>query len=596
MAIGTAAFGDSGGTNKTTLTGVIALPSSITTIGTDAFRRCINVTSLTIPDSVTTIGNRAFARMYALPSVFIPKSVTSIGDYPFYFDAAMTAITVDSDNPNFSSLDGVLYNKDKTTLRQYPCGNTQATFTTPASVTSISIAAFAWCENLTSVTLTNNITSIGDAAFEYCSVLDSAYFYGNAPTMGTGVFYGCASGFTVYYLAGATGFTNPWYTYPTAEFTPPSTTTTTVASTTTTSVPPPTTTVLPTTTTISGPSCAGVVPASAARGATLYVTINGTNTSFEDGVTEASFCNGSNGILINSITVTSATVATANITIPADATVGACDVTVTTGAEIVTCTGAFTIGPTCGGVAPASAARGATRNVTITGVETNFDDGLTAVSFMCAGTTSYITVNGSPTVNSPTQTVANITIASNAPLGACDVIATTNLETITCTGAFTINAASTTTTTSGGGGGGGGGGNSTTTTTPAVTTTTVPATTTTVPATTTTTAAITTTTTTALTECQIKSIQPSGIKIGFGLLPRIRRVTLTLNTDLESLGITCADLNIQNAPRGIRIISCAVAGDTIEATILFWGIQPGTYNINLGQGQCGSIPFIVSRF
>jgi len=67
-----------------------------------------------------------------------------------------------------------------------------------------------------------------------------------------------------------------------------------------------------------------------------------------------------------------------------------------------------------------------------------------------------------------------------------------------------------------------------------------------------------------------------------------------MNTDLEALGITCADLNIQNAPRGIRIISCAVVGDTIEATILFWGVQPGTYNINLG--PCGSIPFVVARF
>ena len=138
------------------------------------------------------------------------------------------------------------------------------------------------------------------------------------------------------------------------------------------------------------------------------------------------------------------------------------------------------------GVAPVSAAQGATNlDVTITGVDTNFADGLTAVSFMCAGTTSYITVNDAPIVNYITQTVANITIAADAPLGACDVIATTNLETITCTGAFTINAApvTTTTTSTSGGGGGGGGGNSTTTTTPAVTTTTVPATTTTVPAT-----------------------------------------------------------------------------------------------------------------
>ncbi len=353
------------------------------------------------------------------------------------------------------------------------------------------------------------------------------------------------------------------------------------------------------------PGCGGVAPASAAQRETLDVTITGVDTNFEDGLTAVSFmCAGTTSyITVNGTPiVNSTTEAIANITIADDAPLGACDVIATTNLETITCTGAFAIVPGCVGVDPPSAEQGATREVTITGSNTNFEDGLTAVSFMCAGTTSYITVNDTPIVNSITQTVANITIASDAPLGACDVIATTNLETITCTGAFTITAPAptttstvqptTTTTTSGGGGGGGG--NSTTT--PAVTTTTVPAITTTVPATTTTTAAITTTTTTASTECQIKSIQPSGVKIGFGLLPRIRRVTLTLNTDLESLGITCADLNIQNAPRGIRIISCDVVGNTIEATILFWGIQPGTYNINLGQGQCGSIPFIVSRF
>ena len=152
----------------------------------------------------------------------------------------------------------------------------------------------------------------------------------------------------------------------------------------------------------------------------------------------------------------------------------------------------------------------------------------------------------------------------------------------------------TTTITYSGGGGHGGGNNSTITTT---VTTTIPAgTTTTVPASTTTTTAAnnTTTTTTASTECKIISIQPSGIRIGLGLIPRIRRVTVTMNTDLASLGITCADLTIQNAPAGVRIISCSVAGDTIQATILFWGVQPGTYNINIG--SCGSIPFVVSGF
>ena len=84
------------------------------------------------------------------------------------------------------------------------------------------------------------------------------------------------------------------------------------------------------------------------------------------------------------------------------------------------------------------------------------------------------------------------------------------------------------------------------------------------------------------------------MRIGLGIIPRIKRVTVTLNKDLQSLGITCADLNIQNAPKGISIISCAVAGDSIEATILIWGVKPGTYNLNLD--PCGSIPFVVKRF
>ena len=95
-------------------------------------------------------------------------------------------------------------------------------------------------------------------------------------------------------------------------------------------------------------------------------------------------------------------------------------------------------------------------------------------------------------------------------------------------------------------------------------------------------------------ECQIKSISPSSVRIGLGIIPRIKRVTVTLNKDVESLGITCADLNIQNAPQGISIISCEVVGDAIEATILFWGVKPGTYNLNLD--PCGTIPFIVKRF
>jgi len=63
------------------------------------------------------------------------------------------------------------------------------------------------------------VTSIGEGAFYYCESLTGAYFYGNAPTMGEAVFDECASDFTVHYLSGKTGYTNPWVGYPTVSFT-----------------------------------------------------------------------------------------------------------------------------------------------------------------------------------------------------------------------------------------------------------------------------------------------------------------------------------------------------------------------------------------
>ncbi len=89
------------------------------------------------------------------------------------------------------------------------------------------------------------------------------------------------------------------------------------------------------------PGCDGVAPATAKQGATLDVTITGTDTNFVNGVSVASFSG--TDIKVNSTSVSSPTTAVANITIAPGATFGARDVTVTTGTEIVTCPGAFTI-------------------------------------------------------------------------------------------------------------------------------------------------------------------------------------------------------------------------------------------------------------
>ena len=204
--------------NCTDLTS-LTLPGSITRIEPQAFSGCTGLTSLTIPDSVTSIGAEAFSYCTGLTSLTIPDSVTSIGPEAFSNCTHLTAIEVDADNPAYSSLDGVLYNKAGTVLIQYP-GGRSGEFAIPGSVTSIGGYAFFACSGLTGISIQGSVKSVGDYAFFGCTGLTAAYFYGNAPVTGSEVFKSCADGFTVYYTAGSTGFTNPWCGYPTATFCP----------------------------------------------------------------------------------------------------------------------------------------------------------------------------------------------------------------------------------------------------------------------------------------------------------------------------------------------------------------------------------------
>ena len=117
----TTVIGDSAFFSCTSLTS-ITIPSSVTSIGNYAFESCTSLTSITIPSSVTSIGNYAFESCTSLTSITIPSSVTSIGNYAFYRCTNLTSINVAMGNPNYASVDGVLYNSAKTTLIQCPGG------------------------------------------------------------------------------------------------------------------------------------------------------------------------------------------------------------------------------------------------------------------------------------------------------------------------------------------------------------------------------------------------------------------------------------------------------------------------------------------
>jgi len=157
------------------------IPPRVTSVGACAFYHCESLTSVTIPeDSVTSIGQRAFEGCAGLTSVTIPGSVTDIGTQAFAACANLSAITVNAANTVYSSADGVLFNKTKTTLVQYPAGHNGVSYTIPDSVTSVGAYAFYHCESLTSVTIRDGVTRIEDRAFYGCTRLTSVTFEGNA--------------------------------------------------------------------------------------------------------------------------------------------------------------------------------------------------------------------------------------------------------------------------------------------------------------------------------------------------------------------------------------------------------------------------------
>ena len=124
--------------------------------------KCLDkeITSVKIPDSVTSIKFFAFKGCTSLTSVTIPDSVTTIGEQAFCGCTDLAKFEVSANNATYGSVDGVLFNKDRTKLIQYPTGRTVTQYVIPDSVIIIESQAFYNCTSLTSVTIPDSVIII----------------------------------------------------------------------------------------------------------------------------------------------------------------------------------------------------------------------------------------------------------------------------------------------------------------------------------------------------------------------------------------------------------------------------------------------------
>ena len=130
-----------------------------------------------------------------ITSVSIHSGVTIIVQGPaFRENSSLKQINVSSNNANYSSVDGVLFNKDKTELLRYPAGKTASTYSIPSSVTAIKYGgAFFGCTSLVSMNIPSNITSIERSTFEGCTSLKSVNIPSGVTSIYDNAFAGCTS-------------------------------------------------------------------------------------------------------------------------------------------------------------------------------------------------------------------------------------------------------------------------------------------------------------------------------------------------------------------------------------------------------------------
>lgn len=165
----------------------ISIPSNVKEIGYESFALCRNLKSVTFDNGIGTLYNDCFDNT-SITKIHFPKSVKDINGISKII--TLNSITIDKNNPYYTVVNGVLFNKDKSKLCCYPSGKKESSYTIPYGVETISRYAFSYsliesvtfpttvkvidyssfsqCYKLKDVNLNEGLTKIDEFAFNYC--------------------------------------------------------------------------------------------------------------------------------------------------------------------------------------------------------------------------------------------------------------------------------------------------------------------------------------------------------------------------------------------------------------------------------------------
>ena len=150
----------------------LVLPNKIDCLDLRIFSYCQSLESIVIPNSVSRIVGLAFEYCISLKDVTIGSGVESISASAFESCTSLENISVSESNKFYTSIDGSLYSKDGKTILRYAVAKKDISFVIPESVKKIEKYAFAFSENLTSITLGKGVTEIGEYAFNNTKIFE----------------------------------------------------------------------------------------------------------------------------------------------------------------------------------------------------------------------------------------------------------------------------------------------------------------------------------------------------------------------------------------------------------------------------------------